>query len=875
MGIGDEIRTRRLGGVRVSAQHVFTNRMPEREAFEGKAAELRERIAAEPDLIHDFTAARRNVLAFYGDGGIGKTSLSRELERLFLAEEGEAARCGVRVDFSEPTSLDPEVLLLQVRAGLTSLGGFPAFDTALAVYWARQNPGTPLAEFVARQSSLGGVATRDRFARDLAEFTQSLVDSAGLAVGGASRAAKFAWRQIQDALVARDLRRNCPFFEQVVTEPDIDQFRLHLPLLLAWDLTRLRGRRPTEVAVFLDTFETVPNQRRSARLGDIEDAVVRMVFFLPNVLFVVTSRRRLDWAVEGRSASLEFAGPDVWPGLLAGTASDQHRVGMLSQPDCEEYLSTCLLDEDGQPLIAPGLRGEIARLSEGMPLYLDVAANHFLALVTRGQEPTPDDFTGGLPQIVMRLMEDLDADQGDLLRAAALLRVFDRGTLRGALPGLRSSAVEQFLDRSFVLHREDNFFSIHELLQTSIRLQDSFTSDPWSPDDWAEVGGRLVAHWSAEFDDPTARIWWDRRTQALAFWQLVGLYATTSTNIPRLADIIMQVQLRGVWATIESARQQPAALLTEHGHALLELLDGMMRRHIGDLADTVTTLEPFARGERPIETNLRRLALYYLGETYDLRGGDAARTFRTIADGHDDRLASEALLSSAHSRSRDGDQLAALEIARQFDPEIDDGELHYRLHELLGHIWWCSGDFATAAHHFLVTLRRAEAQDSPFMIALARRHLCLTQCWDNPTAVLAEVDEAEQLNRDLGMAPGIAQCQMARATALIGQAPLADVDQMLTTAADTFTRSGYLDDAIGPLATAVFAAAAYGQPALAIRRHTDLMQRAQGRRVRHWLAAADIWALGAPEAEHPVTWATGPRTGAAAWARPLRDRLLR
>jgi len=241
MGIGDEIRTRRLGGVRVSAQHVFTNRMPEREAFDGKAAELRERVAAEPDLIHDFAAERRNVLSFYGDGGIGKTSLSRELERLFLTEEGEAARCAVRVDFSEPTSLDPEVLLLQVRAGLASLGGFPAFDTALAVYWARQNPGTPLAEFVARQSSLGVAATRDRFARDLAEFTQSLVDSAGLAVGGASRAAKFAWRQIQDALVARDLRRNCPFFEQVVTEPDIDQFRLHLPLLLAWDLTRLQG----------------------------------------------------------------------------------------------------------------------------------------------------------------------------------------------------------------------------------------------------------------------------------------------------------------------------------------------------------------------------------------------------------------------------------------------------------------------------------------------------------------------------------------------------------------------------------------------------------------------------------------------------------
>jgi hypothetical protein len=289
----------------------------------------------------------------------------------------------------------------------------------------------------------------------------------------------------------------------------------------------------------------------------------------------------------------------------------------------------------------------------------------------------------------------------------------------------------------------------------------------------------------------------------------------------------------------------------------------------------VTTLEPFSRDERPIETNLRRLALYYLGETYDLRGGDAAGTFRTIADGHNDRLASEALISYAHSRSRDGDQLAALNLARRFDPDIDDGEWHYRLHELLGHIWWCSGDFDTAAHHFLITLRRAEANDSPLLIALARRHLCLAQCWNNPTAVLAEIDEVEQLNRDLGLPPGIAQCQMSRATALIGQTPLDDVDQMLTAAADTFTRSGYLDDAIGPLATGVFAAAAYGYPVLAVRRRAELMRRAQGRRVRHWLAAADIWTLGAPEPNHPVTWPSGPEAGTTAWTSPLLDRLPR
>lgn len=50
-------------------------------------------------------------------------------------------------------------------------------------------------------------------------------------------------------------------------------------------------------------------------------------------------------------------------------------------------------------------------------------------------------------------MEDLSGDETDLLRVAALLGVFDRHTLRVALPEIRSSAIEHFLKRSFVTGR--------------------------------------------------------------------------------------------------------------------------------------------------------------------------------------------------------------------------------------------------------------------------------------------------------------------------------------------------------------------------------------------------------------------------------------
>ncbi len=247
MGIGDEIRARRLGGERISAQRVFTNRITEKEAFTWKVGDLRRFNRDDPDAVLDVGAPRRNLLAFYGHGGVGKTSLSLELERQFLAEAGGPRRHTVRVDFSEPTARDPEIHLLGLRAGLAPLVSFPAFDTALGLYWARQNPGIPLAGFVAQQSALGSVARREQFARDLAEFTQDIIDSAGLIVGGTSRAAKFAWRWVQDTRVVRALRRDCPFFESCVTEDSVEQLRIHLPLLLAWDLAQARNgisRRP-------------------------------------------------------------------------------------------------------------------------------------------------------------------------------------------------------------------------------------------------------------------------------------------------------------------------------------------------------------------------------------------------------------------------------------------------------------------------------------------------------------------------------------------------------------------------------------------------------------------------------------------------------
>lgn len=876
MGIADEVRARRRG-VRLSAQRLFTNRHAEKAVFEARLADVAGLRAREVDWAVDLQAPRRNVLTFYGYGGIGKSRLSRELEERFLqgAVEGQR-RATVRIDFSEPSARDAELYLLALRAGVADLASsFPAFDTALALYWEREHPGTSMADFVRNQSVLGGLADREALAAHLSEVAQGLLDGAGIVVSGASRLVSLTWAKVREQRTVKKLERDCPYFEGCMAEEDLDELRLHLPLLLAWDLAQLAKRAHVDVVVFLDTFEHVSHGRRAARKGDIEDAIARSMFFLRGVTFVVTSRVRLDWASPRRRPSLEFSGSEDWPGLadLPDGHGDQHSVGVLSPHDCQEYLAACLVDEDGNSAIGAGLREGIAELSAGVPLYLDVAVNHYLGLVGGDRAPTLSDFARGIPEIVMRLVEDLDNDEADLLRSAALLGVFDRTTLQAAVPHIRASAVEHFLARSFVVDRGDQVYSVHEMLQASVRTQDSATANAWSAEEWRAAERRLVQFWTAQFEDSSATLWKDRRVQALAFWQLVGLYASTDVEADVLADVIMQVQLNGVWATIEAAREQPEELLTDRGRALLVMLDGMMARQVGHLEDADRLLSE-ALANPALTGCVARLAQYYLAETRDIYDGDPASLFAELAE-QDDRIGTEARMAYAHSLTRAGDLAGALRVAESFDiAGFDDGEFRYRLHELLGVVWLFSGVFDRAVDHFEESRKVGESEKSPLLTALGLRHLALTQCWTEPSTVLAQIDEAERLNRDLKLQPGIGQCLVARAVALAGTAPTHVVDGLLAEADAVFTAAGYHDDALAAVAASVFTAAVAGDAQAAQDRKATLVRRAEGRRPRSWLAVADAWTDDDSHIDD-IAWPQGRSEAVTTWRGALEARRVR
>lgn len=131
---------------RLSAEEIFTDRVPELEAFQESFPKF-QRWNPPRDLspVIDVTKPRTNVLTYYGIGGIGKTALSKRLEEFLLEwkfPQPTPERTAIRIDFDDTMSFDLETLVLRLRAGLSDLTAkWPVFDLAFNVYWERAHPG--------------------------------------------------------------------------------------------------------------------------------------------------------------------------------------------------------------------------------------------------------------------------------------------------------------------------------------------------------------------------------------------------------------------------------------------------------------------------------------------------------------------------------------------------------------------------------------------------------------------------------------------------------------------------------------------------------------------------------------------------------------
>jgi hypothetical protein len=854
----------------VTAQQVFADRADETAAFQVAIGNLEQELdGAAVSPVVDRTQGRRNILSYYGVGGIGKTTLSQELERRLLADAAAERRtdvAAIRIDVVDDTATDMESLLLRLRAGLGQLGKrWFAFDLALSCYWARAHPGEALQQFLDRSPTLHRIATNVGLSEQITSNIEFLVPTeVGGLPGLAQHTGLGVYRAIRDRVCEGRLLANCDMLRELIdADADYDTLSF-LPYLLAWDLERLprrRGRRPT-VCVFIDTFEALANRTDETA----ERLVQRCIYLMPNVLFVITGRNRIDWADNAHRGELDFVGPDRWPNLHYSNGVDeprQHLVGYLSDTDADGYLREALI-RDGDAAIPPDIRERILSGGQGLPLYLDLSVSHFVELLARGDTLSPDDFGGSMTAVATRSIRDLPREERDLVRTAALVDRFDADLLRAGQPRVADGVIVRFLKRPFLMHDDAHEppFSLHLALRAAIGDADRAMPDGWSDRDRREVASRLLDALGRRVGPST-----DRVSTAQTLEAGLKLANTHGVFDGWLVRATQQLVEAGQWTSFAGwlPTDEPASPQVQAVNAAIE---GVLLRRSGDPGQAVAVLE---QADRAVEADSEIGHLVRLHLAHALRNtGDytkAAEIYRALLGGPFTDTARYWLCDHDYLNGRFIRAMAELRAWQGRTP-ADEGE---RL-RLVGHISRVNALFDQAAETYSAAIELAGTHGLAAAEAKALVNLAQTACWSGDVEAVATC--AVRARELLGLVPNPVELVKLRAAEAIaaaiegdGDASALAVDETRQLADDIGYRGGHN---LADVASIVLDVRADDQDRA---RHTlhDLAERTRmSGGNTYWVPIAASWIDGIEpdEVDWPeIAWLDGPDRTLRRWAR--------
>ncbi|MFG1723195.1 hypothetical protein ACGFII_31710 [Micromonospora chalcea] len=712
----------------LDAVYVFANREDERIAFDSAFAAHQAGLDDPVAHVEDMTSPRSNVLTFYGVGGIGKTSLSRQLQaRVGSPDEGlpegwpaisNAPKVlTARLDLSREAGHDFESMVLLLRAALAPLGRpMTAFDLAFARYWER-NHSEPLSDYMSRHGFFSRLPGASNLPEHLSEAVTEVIGVAGLAVPGLPLLVQTGpglVAALRDRSRRRHALKDCRRLPDLLeADASLDSLSFY-PHLLAWDLAGWQRREKVCLVVFVDTFEQVGS--RSDR--DLERLIQRMVWLMPNALFVVTGRNRLDWDDPGLADRLDWTGAVSWPGLAAGMVSEprQHLVGFLSPRDCDQYLRTRLVRGE-QPAIPGDIRQRIVANSRGLPLYLDLSVMRFLHLLSRPQAMTPDDFSEPFPGIVARVIRDLDQAERSILRAVSLLDAFDIDLALLTAGVTSRAAALQLVQRPLVLHAGDGQwpYYLHDLVREQVRAADVGLDDSWTPQDWTDAAARaLNALGRIATDGRQLR---DRRTLVSVLNQGLRLAHEYRLPLDWLIDAAYWYVEDSVWEP--TLRPQVSAYtgadrdlrLTTPAQTLAVALEAIAKRQRVHRSETLRVLQRCATADG-LGEQARDLIAYFHAECQrDL--GHPAESEREMLGliGPNRRMADAALRGLSHLQRRTG-RFAELASQLQGRPVLGVW------HRATGELHWTQGRLDDACREYEAGIAWASEERLPGEVAL-------------------------------------------------------------------------------------------------------------------------------------------------------------
>ncbi|WP_156432623.1 hypothetical protein [Mycobacterium sp. M26] len=732
MGIGDLFAPKLAT---VSAQDVFTDRMDEQEAFDAAVANHLADVALLGSggwSSQDLDRPRRNVLSYYGVGGIGKsTLLDRLADRLEKAIRQPAhwgpppqlsvAPIVVRFDMRHGDTRGIEQLLITIRAEL-SFHGFrtTAFDLYLALYWVDNHPNEPLNEFAQRSGALRRAVRR----LGLQEHVESAVgDVVGVLTGASTagmsavRLATELGRQVAERRLRKTALSECALLESLLDAPKDEESLSYSPYLLAWDLERIQSAAPRLIIVFIDTFEEA-SPATSALLE-------RVVWLLPNVLFVVAGRNRLAWDGDAGGVPVITGRTLNWSSLdhLATEEPRQHLVGNLSDVDARSYLLASL----GTAIDLQSV-DSIVVSSGGYPLHLDLSVQRFRQIAV-SRPPKAADFVATFSQLASRVLRDLSPDERHALLACCLFDAFDVDLIRDTLGLRHSGPIEMLFEKPLVQANPCQLYrwSIHRTLRQTLLTSEDLGVDQWTRADWRRIARQAMDVLNSHIATADTQ---RREFLALQLFQIAWTFGIADNQLPRVAISLTgggSVKLDWDPKLLPGLRE-PEAPESPWLSPLCRGTGVVMQRQRIPREEVNRRLSALAECA-PSFSELDILRYYQAEAARDM--GDIEQSMQLLARirATDGPLRLQAIHGTAHLLRRLGRFRDVAELLNTNSEQL------VHVHRLRGDLAWTQGQLVKAEEHYEMAVNAGTSSGSVSEQVTSLASIAFVRAWLNPGSV--------------------------------------------------------------------------------------------------------------------------------------------
>ena len=406
----------------------FTDRDEPRKAFWRMYNEVQE------ELKGGIEGCNLHVLTYYGFGGIGKTRLAQQL----CVEMDERLSDPVYVYYDFKKNQESLHALIEIQNSLVKKADFtfPLFEYGLYFYTLKT---TGKADSPEVKKLL-----------DKSPVLKLLFSVVGI-IPIAGTIEKLVSVTDDGVATIRNYINKNRAKAYALDRMDAEELYTYLPQLFILDMQRNLKGRTQPVVILLDTYEALVNEL--SQLGDplkndewlrCEDSHnLGVILGTPGVLWVITGREKLKW-------------PD-WDESL-----EQHLLGSLSATDAMQFLDACGISDKK-------LQEGLWRLTDGIPVYLDLCVNCYEKLLENEEEPELSRFGNNKRELVTRFVTYASDSQKDNIFMLACLHNWTddlvKELAREILPNFSPTTYAKTLELSFVNTSDEGYYHIHQVVE--------------------------------------------------------------------------------------------------------------------------------------------------------------------------------------------------------------------------------------------------------------------------------------------------------------------------------------------------------------------------------------------------------------------------